>query len=162
MSFARAVAFTLDQEGDWSDDELGGKTRYGISSVYHPTVNLDTLTPEGAARIYKTEYWDRVHGDSLVDTVPAVAFSLYEAAVNPGVNVSIKLAQRALRVKEDGVIGPITLGRLRAADLRFVAEHQVLCLFYWMSRPGWSTNKGGWSRRGFARVLEAARLEMTP
>jgi len=161
VSFARAVAFTLDQEGDWSDDELGGKTRYGISSVYHPTVNLDTLTPEGAARIYKTEYWDRIQGDSLVGTVPEVAFSLYETAVNPGVGASIKLAQRALRVKEDGILGPITWGRLMQSDLRFVLEHQALCLFYWMARPGWAVNKGGWSRRGFARVIEAARLEMT-
>ena len=53
-------------------------------------------------KIYKNQYWDAMSCDNFPF---AVAFQLFDAAVNHGLLNARKILQRALGVKDDGVIG---------------------------------------------------------
>ena len=48
--FDVAIDFVLSQEGEWSNDprDPGKTTRWGISSVAHPDVDLGALTRDDA------------------------------------------------------------------------------------------------------------------
>ena len=54
-----------------------------------------------------------------------IAFAHFDAAVNTGVRQAAKLLQRAAGVEDDGRIGAITLGAVRAADERRLLEDML-------------------------------------
>jgi hypothetical protein len=58
-TFYNALRFTIPHEGGYVNDplDLGGETKWGISKKYHPTLDIENLTPEEAAEIYYKEYW---------------------------------------------------------------------------------------------------------
>lgn len=120
--FDHAVAFVLEHEvpegsDGWADHpaDRGGLTRWGISSRWHPDIDLEALTREGAVAVYRTRYWDRWGYGRLFNK--QVAAKLLDMTVNIGPRRSHLNAQRACRacgepVKEDGILGPITRDRL--------------------------------------------------
>ena len=117
MSFERCIAFTLDKiEKEWSSDR---KTRWGIDQRFHPDVDLDTLTRDGAIQIYWEQYWLMIKGNQLPWPVSLACF---DEAAHDGPQDAIKTLQVALRPKYrgklDGDIGPQTLGALRATETR--------------------------------------------
>jgi lysozyme family protein len=67
---------------------------------------MRSLTKELVAPLYKSRYWDAVHGDQLPSGADYLAFDF---AVNAGAFRSIKTIQRALNITADGIIGPVTL-----------------------------------------------------
>lgn len=64
---------TAKFEGGWSNDS-GGPTRYGISSLANPDVDLGNLTPEGAKQIWKSRYWDTIGAGNLPPDLARVAY----------------------------------------------------------------------------------------
>ena len=50
--------------------------------------------------IYKNKYWDKLYLDNL--NSQKIAEELFDAAVNMGVSVAVKILQNSLRVKTDG------------------------------------------------------------
>ena len=48
------------------------------------------MTKDDAARIYKKDYWDKINGDRLHEVNPALAATLFDAAVNQGVGKANK------------------------------------------------------------------------
>lgn len=91
-------------ENDPSDP--GGATKYGIDQRSHPTVNIRNLTRDQARQIYWHSYWRTIAGAYL----PArTAWAVMDCAVNCGRAQSVKWLQRALRINDDGIIGPRTL-----------------------------------------------------
>lgn len=119
MSFERAVNFTLGEEGGYQCEpsdagnwtkagrkgELKG-TKYGISALSFPSLDIKNLTVEQAKDIYRKGYWDKVEGDKLS---PPLAVAVFDTAVNMGVATAVRLLQRAIGCKQDGILGPITL-----------------------------------------------------
>lgn len=105
--FDEAVAFTLKWEGDLSDDkdDPGGLTRYGISHKAHPEIDIANLTIEQAKEIYYHSYW---LAGSCDDLPKKTAIAHFDACVNCGIARATKFLQKALRVTEDGVFGPVT------------------------------------------------------
>lgn len=59
----------------------------------------DIVTKE-VERIYKTEYWDKLHLDEMRSE--KIAYQLFETAVNMGVSAAIKLAQKTLGLPQNG------------------------------------------------------------
>ena len=57
-TFALALELVLSAEGGYVDhpDDRGGPTKYGISQVAHPNVNIQELTFEDARSIYWQAY----------------------------------------------------------------------------------------------------------
>lgn len=120
-AFALAFQWVLGAEGGYSNDpdDPGGETKFGISKRAYPTVDIAALTKEQAETIYRRDYWDRCRcGEFPLQ----VGFALFDAAVNQGARQAVVLLQRALRVAQDGIVGPATI----AAAMRAVPGDVLL------------------------------------
>jgi len=123
--FKKAIEFVLRHEdanlsGEITHDS-GGTTKFGISQRAHPNVDIESLSLIETEKIYRDEYWSTIRGDEIRDD--NVAAKLLDMAVNMGSHQAVVLCQRALNVlalhqaiKEDGILGRMTLAALNAAD----------------------------------------------
>lgn len=110
--FLAFIDRVLAHEGGYVNNpaDPGGETNFGITvavarhSGY--TGSMRDLPRARAVEIYKSQYWDKVQGDQLP---PAVAFQVFDAAVNHGVSNASKWLQETVGVIADGVIGPKTV-----------------------------------------------------
>lgn len=137
----------IGSEGGYVNNPLdpGGETNWGISKRSYPTVNIRTLTREGAKLIYRRDFWDRIHADSLAD---GVAFQTFDFAVNSGIETAIRYLQRALGVADDGFWGPISqlaANSMSESDIimRLCAER----LDFMTKLSNWPSFGRGWARR---------------
>jgi len=171
VSFDRAFKLVVEREGEWSTDprdpgnwtagvvgggELKG-TRWGIASHVYPEVDLNTLTLEQAKEIYRLDYWDKILGELLP---AAVALVVFDCAVNQGTHRAIRCLQAAVGAKQDGILGPRTLGAISSFPEsllieRFLAERAL----HYASLPTFPTFGRGWMRRLFGMCLEAKEIE---
>lgn len=108
-----AIDSILKEEGGKTTD-TGGRTNFGISQKAHPEIDIDNLTVSQARDIYKTEYWDKIGGDSLPANMQITAL---DAAVNQGTGKAI------LWLKEANG-DPIKFNALRRADYVKLASDQ--------------------------------------
>lgn len=160
-AFEEAFRLVIGHEGGYSNDpkDPGGETKYGISKRSYPRVDIGALTLEGAHRIYRADFWDKIHGDDLD---PGLALVAFDAAVNNGVGQAVRWLQRALGVKEDGVIGPVTLNALAKADpQKVLIELHASRIFMMAGLSTWKHFGRGWSRRLASLPYQAAKMERT-
>ena len=119
-NFEKSLELVLAHEGGFQSDSrdpgnAGGKcTNLGVTQqVWEAWVGysvdekeMRSLTKELVAPLYKSRYWDAVHGDQLPSGADYLAFDF---AVNAGAFRCIKTIQRALNITADGTIGPVTV-----------------------------------------------------
>ena len=159
MNFDQAFDILLKHEGGFSDHaaDPGGKTRFGITEAVAREAgyrgDMRELPMDIAKRIYKSRYWDAVRANELPE---AVRYAVFDAAVNSGPRQAIRWLQRAVVVKDDGIIGPQTLAAVRAADperllRRFLSQR----LRFMTNLPNWGSFSRGWARR-IADLMEMA------
>lgn len=155
-TFARIMPHLFGHEGGYVDhkDDPGGATKFGIT---HKTLaawrgvksvtkaQVKALTKSEATNIYQANYWNVVRGDDL----PAgVDYAVFDFAINSGPARAAKFLQKIVDVKQDGVIGSITLGAVKAHDPRALVR--ALCddrLKWLRTLAGWKTFGKGWERR---------------
>ena len=115
-NFTEAVNITLEHEGGYVNDstDAGGETKYGISKRSYPHIDIENLTIQEASIIYKTDYWDKVRGDSIDNQL--IAQSIFDCAVNMGPSRASKLAQECASVAIDGMIGPQSIQAINATN----------------------------------------------
>jgi lysozyme family protein len=157
--FSRCLAFTLAEEGGFSNDAAdpgnwtGGAvgagalrgTKFGISAASYPSLNIEGLSEADAATIYRKDYWSVLAAEDL--SYP-VALAAFDAAVNAGARRSICWLQLAAGVDADGVLGPATRMAVAAGDpLGLAKEALVRRLDYTARLPDWSHFGLGWARR---------------
>lgn len=131
--FTRALAFTLHEEGGWSDNpfDRGGPTACGITLSTFRTLGFDNdgdgdidvedlkkITPAQVEGIYQTSYWSGFP-ESLPWPCSLVAF---DTAVNSGARRAIKCFQEALGVTADGSWGPKSREAMGKADPLTIAR----------------------------------------
>ena len=111
-NFELAIQKTLENEGLLSNDlsDKGGITKFGISKTSYPDEDIPNLTLDRAKYLYKKDYWNPILGDQI--SSQEVAETLFDFAVNSGVGTSVKLAQRVIKVDDDGKMGTNTLKAL--------------------------------------------------
>lgn len=157
MNFDTAFDLVLKYEGGYSDhpSDPGGKTMYGITERVAREVgykgDMRELPIELAKRVYVERYWKPVCADDLP---PSVRYAMFDAAVNSGPAQAILWLQRALGVKADGVLGPITLKAAYAANpdaLRMRMLSQRLRFMAGLSN--WPAFSRGWAIR-IASLME--------
>lgn len=102
------------------------------------------MPQEVAKDIYRRKYWR-----PWMDTLPySVAFQVFDASVNSGERQTAKWLQRAAGVKDDGVVGPVTLEAVGKADpMKMAALFCAERLEFLTALPTWSTFGKGWARR---------------
>lgn len=157
-SFERALSIVLEHEGGdkFTDDPLdgGGATRFGISQVAHPTVNMLTLTREGAAEIYKQEYWGRLHCAEL----PApVALMLFDSGVNQGCKPAVRFLQKATGAVVDGDMGPRTIAAVYKHPVsRIIRKFSEERIAHYLALGSFRTFGRGWLNRALDVAITAA------
>jgi lysozyme family protein len=134
-NFQTALHFVLQNEGGWSDAEgdSGGETWCGISRNNFPNwpgwpiidaAKADRDFPHCLWAIaplqkkvddfYTTTFWQPIQGDRI--TNQDVATRLMDACVNCGLHEGVVLMQRALKIPEDGILGPETLSHINEVN----------------------------------------------
>ena len=141
-----AVEFVLAQEGVIYDDprDSGGLTKWGISALVYPQVSSPEFTREDAIQIYRSNYWNRCSCDQFP---PGLALLLFDSAVNQGPAAAIRMMQKSIGAKADGVIGPDTLAKASAALSSAMAEMAARRLYAYGMVPTFTVFGLGWCRR---------------
>lgn len=157
MTFDEAFDRLIGNEGGYVNNpaDPGGETNWGISKRSYPTLEIKALTRDQAKSIYRRDFWDRGQMDQLPE---AVAFQVFDAAVNHGIETAVRLLQRAASVADDGHIGPATLAAIRrmtVTDLLMliIAER----LDYWRKLTTWGRFGAGWAGRAANDLRYAAQ-----
>lgn len=157
MDFDQAFDRLIGNEGGYCDvkGDPGGETNWGISKRSYPGLDIADLTREDARAIYKRDFWDRGQMDQYD---PAIAFQVFDAAVNHGMGTALRLLQRAAGVADDGYIGPVTVAAVKAKSVT-----DMLMLFiayrirYWTKLSTWPTFGKGWANRAADDLIYAAQ-----
>jgi len=147
MNFDQAFVILIGNEGGYSNDphDAGGETQFGISKRAYPDVDIKNLTLDQAKAIYKRDYWDKAQADQYDGQV---GFHVFDAAVNSGIGTAIRLLQRAVGVKDDGVVGPATLAAVSAVSpVKLILNMNAERLTYMTNLMAWDNFSKGWARR---------------
>ena len=156
MNFEEAFLILLGNEGklsldpkdrgNWTSGKCGvgdlKGSKYGISAMSYPSLDIRNLTLEDAKRIYKIDFWH-----PLFDELPEeIIFDIFDTSVNSGMSRAVKLLQKTVEATEDGVIGPKTVALAKAATKlsnRFNAHR----LIFMTNTSMWDSQGKGWARR---------------
>lgn len=159
MNFNEAFERLIGHEGGFSEDPkdpgnwTGGRvnfgelkgTKFGIAANTYPDLDIKNLTIDDAKAIYLKDWWEKLGNDEISD---AIKYQLWDFAINAGMITAKKALQRAVKVVDDGVIGPMTIKAVKS-----MTETDVLMRFnaqrirYYTSLPSWPTYGKGWANR---------------
>ncbi len=103
----------------WVEFDLARKTGLDVNGDSMFLILLPHLEP-----FYRDNFWTKIQGDALKDQ--GLADFLFACAVNMNSPPAVKLLQRAVGAKADGVLGPRTLATVNSGGpvvLQRFAEH---------------------------------------
>lgn len=135
MTDAEIIERIIRREGGFVDDPVdpGGATKFGITARTLSdwrnravsTADVQFLSEAEATEIYRDRYLLRP-GIGKVEPMK-LRESVLDAAVQFGPRRAIQMLQRALGVRDDGILGPLTFDAMRNAGeraglARFAAE----------------------------------------
>jgi len=168
-NFNRCFDLVIAHEKGYVNNPLdsGGPTKYGVTretlADWRKTpVTVDSvknLTAEEAKEIYQSRYWNTMRCDLLPDGLDYAAF---DAAVNSGTYQASKWLQKALGVKIDGVLGPVTMKAVERCSGLVVGSILELCsqrlrFVLSLNSPTEEAFERGWGIR-ILQVLQVATL----
>ena len=149
--FTNEGGFQIDpaDRGNWTSGivgqgELKG-TKYGLSAMTYPNLDIKNLTLAQAKAIYKRDWWDKLGMEKFR---PAMSYQMFDAAINHGMHNATKILQYAVGAKADGAIGPKTRSAAASMELNdllmcFLAERLV----FMTDVRTWDRYGKGWARR---------------
>lgn len=155
-TFDAALRHVLLFEGGYSDHphDPGGATNLGITQRVLEThrgrsvskADVRALSRAEAKEIYRHRYWIAASCPALPS---GLDLAVFDCAVNQGVARATRLLQQAVKVKADGVIGPITLAAIRGVPIRdLISEFMARRMnAYGRLQQLFRTFGLGWSRR---------------
>lgn len=155
MDFDAAFDKLMTFEGGYSNNSAdpGGETMWGITARVARAEgfigDMKALPKEAAKAIARKRYWDPVRCDDLPE---GIRYAMFDCAYNSGPAQAVKFLQRAVDVKDDGVMGPMTIAAARGASLAAIAG---LRLDFLTSLPTFGAFGKGWVRR-VASILQGA------
>ena len=114
--FDRCISVILRSEGGFQcdPDDIGNWTRegclkgtnFGIAARYFPDIDIKNLTVEQAKDIYYKHFWKPMNLEGINDDL--LVLHVFDMGVNAGKKTSIRMLQRLIEVKQDGLCGPRT------------------------------------------------------
>lgn len=153
------LSLAYDDPGNWTSGRVGvgtlKGTKYGIAANTYPDLNIRDLTLDQARQIYFRDWWERLGAD---DMHPAIAFQVWQFAINAGMGTAKRGLQFAVGVAQDGQVGPVTLAAVKAMPLNDILMR--LCAFelqHYTALTIWPTYGKGWARRVAQSLLYAAQ-----
>ncbi len=156
--FLNVYEIVMEYEGGYVNhpNDPGGETYKGISRRAHPNwegwklIDQRKPVPERLVQeFYYNNYWTRLRCDEMPYPVGEY---LFDFGVNAGITRAILTVQRALNVKVDGVLGPVTLSAIQKHDpQKLMYELLRLRVGYYvtitMQRSSFQIFFLGWIRR---------------
>lgn len=135
--------------GNWTHGKVGiGElkgTKYGISAMTYPHLDIENLTLEEAKKIYYSDFWIRAGADQYDG---AIGYQVFDAAVNHGIGNAIRFLQQAVNVVDDGDIGPITLEAIKNSSLTdILMRFNAARLRFYTKLSTWNDYGKGWVNR---------------
>lgn len=166
-NFEKSLKYVLQFEGGFVDNpkDPGGPTKYGITRKsyqdflgrYVSLTMIRNLNQKDAIPFYKKKYWDVCGCDSLKS---GVDFCVFDYAVNSGPFRSIKVLQKFLGLKEDGIFGDKT--KFAAQNIEnYSSLINSICderIDFLKSLKTWGTFGNGWLKR--VNTVRELSLEM--
>jgi len=156
MNFDTAFDRLMGHEGGYVNNpaDPGGETNWGISKRQYPDVDIKNLTRDQAKAIYLRDFWDR---GQMGEFDPAVAFQVFDFAVNSGIETAIRKLQAATGVADDGHVGPVTVAAIKNRGVNDIimlltAER----IEYQAKLKNGDTFWRGWMRRNAGNLRYAA------
>lgn len=128
---ARFQAYTdevIRIEGGYVNDphDPGGETKYGITKrlaeSYGYKKPMINMTKDEAKELYRKAFWI---GSLASNIMHDAAFNLYLLSIHSGNKQAVLILQRAIGVKDDGVVGPNTLNAISNVSESLLIE--ALC-----------------------------------
>lgn len=156
MTFDEAFDRLISSEGGYVNhpSDPGGETKFGISKRSYPRVDIKNLTRDEAKQIYRADFWIRGQMDQYDG---AIAFQVFDAAVNHGMGNAIRMLQRAAGVADDGHVGPVTVAAVKSKP---VTDMLMLFIAYrirfWTKLSTWDKFGRGWANRAADNLIYAA------
>jgi lysozyme family protein len=150
--FEKAMKFVRVVEGGKFNhpNDPGGFTNMGLTQRDYPNLDLHNLTRKQADEIFYRDYWKK----SAAGKLPCPVFiSYFDSVVNTGASRANKILQKALGVKQDGIIGPQTLKAInehknpKQLALAAADEKQNFYLRLINKNSKFKSFKKGWARR---------------
>ena len=161
-NFDLALKVVRRWEGGLVDhpSDPGGITKWGISLRFLRAIKLDIngdgvingqdvqyLTEQEVKRLYHNYFWSKCYCDFLP---VGVSLAVFDCGVNQGPLRAKRFLQKALKVKVDGKIGPITLAAADKADsTELLGEFMVRRALHYSSLTNMIVFGLGWFRRLF-------------
>ena len=155
-NFPCSLSHVLSSEGGFVNDpqDPGGATNEGVTQKeydiwrtanHQPVRSVKLIDPNEVEAIYRGTYWYACGADQLPH---GVDYCTFDCAVNSGPHQAVKFLQRAVCVNDDGLLGPVTIAAVNAADPRRVINS--LCserIAFLETLPTWGHFGDGWSNR---------------
>jgi|TARA_R110000796_G_scaffold120248_1_gene234381 lysozyme family protein len=165
-NFNKCLEMVLEHEGGYvnNENDRGGMTNLGVTRrVYEDWVDrpvseqeMRDLTPEDVAPIYRKNYADRIHFDSLPS---GLDWACLDWAINSGASRPAKAIQRAVGATADGVIGPKTLQLVAEKDPEFIIDYvYTVRQSFYESLDDYKHFGRGWSRRNKETLHQAMEM----
>lgn len=142
-------------------DDPGGWTNFGISWGFAASLGWTkdqhrAITQQQAAELYREHFWEKCYANSLPSGLDLVVFDM---AVNSGPSTAVRELQKSVGVTADGILGPISLGRIR--DLG--ASVSIAWFLAWRDEfyrrnSLWYRFGKGWTRRLFTVAMAAGAI----
>lgn len=154
-SFERVIGheggYTDDpgDRGNWTSGKIGEGvlkgTKFGISAMSYPHLDIKNLTLDEAQTIYFNDFWVK----NAIDQLPkAMQYQMFDASINHGFRNAAKMLQRAIDVADDGIIGKNTMKAIGEYDqLNLVLLFNNERLKFYTDIRTWSQYGKGWARR---------------
>lgn len=142
------LSLDRNDRGNWTSGAVGhGKLRgskYGISAMSYPHLDIAKLTLEDAKAIYRKDYWDKLQLDAIPDNID---FDMFDIAVNSGISIAIKLLQKTIGSTPDGILGQNTLNKTNSYGPLLRQHLNANRILYYTSLSSWNTQGKGWANR---------------
>ena len=145
--------------GNWTTGVVGKGickgTKFGLAAMTYPDLDIKSLTLNQAKDIYYKDWWLKLGMDKYPK---ALAYQMFDAAINHGPGRANQFLQRAVGTNADGIIGPKTLEAINQQDINdtlllFIAER----LQYFTEVKTWKEYCTGWTRRVVQNLRYASK-----
>ena len=160
------MTMLLAHEGGFSahPDDPGGMTNLGVTkAVYDEFYGgnateevMRAITKHDVEPIYRRNYWNRCRCQDLPS---GVDWAVFDFAVNAGTGRAAKALQRAVEATEDGVIGPLTLMKVKQFEVNNIINRiAVYREQFYRSLDTFETFGRGWLRRNDETREQALKM----
>jgi len=133
MILETLIEKVLQREGGYINhpSDRGGPTNFGITlktlSRWRETsvtaLDVESIAVDEARDIYRSEYWNKPGFARLSNLHPLIVEMLFDMGVNHGTNSAVRMLQRAVGTKDDGILGPKTIASIAEMETRELGAH---------------------------------------